>query len=854
MGDRVEELIANMRSNNWHVRRDAAEELGKIGDARAVEVLITKLNDGFDVWAVRASAAAALGGIGDVRAVESLITVLRDSDSDAYIHAAEALGQIGDVRAMEPLISALRHSDSDPHVRQRIARALERIDPTWRQSEAAKHIVPELIGALGAENWRVRLAAIKAIALIKPPVAVKSLITMTCDTNRHVRKASVEALSSIAPDWVHSEAAKQQIPTIITALRNKQSSVRRAATDMLYKISPGWSQSEAAKSQVPEFTATLSDKDWSVGESAAEVLGYIGDIRAVKPLIEVLGVWGEIERKVAVDALVRIGTPALESLIVALRDIREPVSEAVSCALFQIDPDWTHSEAAKRQVPDFIAALRHWHNCVRKTAVEALDMIASDWPQSGVAKQQIPEFIEALLNNDADVRNAAAEVLEKIDPTWPQSEVAKRYVPNFIAAIRENNVVLRKAAAEVLSKIGDVGAMETLVVLLRYPVDDVRKTAIEVLGKISTDRSHREAARQLLPNFIAAVSDGDEYVRNTAVAILDKIEPDWPRSEVAKRQVPEFLSMLRAVDWRMRQNASEVLGKIGDARAEEPLIALLRDKEREVRKAAAEALAKIKIDWSQSEAAIRQLPDFIAALGGSSYGDVRVSALGVVVEIGLAAVEPLIKALHDDDWRVQEAAVCALGKIGDSKALKPLIATLHDDAWLPPTKYAIDAVAQIRTSNRSALLAFPRLVCKHCMLRPEMHKGKVSLLKTIKWVVCRGCGSSGKLLTDVRNVVGVIGGTTEGLRKEGRTVTINLWNEVEQSACNADIDSLVICAGGVNNYERAVNAVINALRGDVSRPVDWCKKIPVILEGSPELTPGARRMLEDTFAVVEART
>ncbi len=35
-------------------------------------------------------------------------------------------------------------------------------------------------------------------------------------------------------------------------------------------------------------------------------------------------------------------------------------------------------------------------------------------------------------------------------------------------------------------------------------------------------------------------------------------------------------------------------------------------------------------------------------------------------------MDPLLRALHDDDWRVQQKAVWALGSIGDPRAI-PLL-------------------------------------------------------------------------------------------------------------------------------------------------------------------------------------
>ena len=93
---------------HWRVRRDAAEALGQIGDARAVGPLIAALRD--DISSVRQAAAEALGQIGDTSAVEPLIAALRDASLGVRRAAADALGQIGDRRALEPLVAALREA------------------------------------------------------------------------------------------------------------------------------------------------------------------------------------------------------------------------------------------------------------------------------------------------------------------------------------------------------------------------------------------------------------------------------------------------------------------------------------------------------------------------------------------------------------------------------------------------------------------------------------------------------------------------------------------------------------------------------------------------------------------------
>jgi HEAT repeat protein len=110
------------------VRGNAAQALGTIGDARAVEPLIIRALGDSD-YRVRWNAAEAIGTIGDARAVEPLIRALGDSDWRVLWNAARALGKIGDPRAVEPLILLLRDpliEGRDP-VRGAIRRALEKL-------------------------------------------------------------------------------------------------------------------------------------------------------------------------------------------------------------------------------------------------------------------------------------------------------------------------------------------------------------------------------------------------------------------------------------------------------------------------------------------------------------------------------------------------------------------------------------------------------------------------------------------------------------------------------------------------------------------------------------------------------
>ncbi len=203
---------------------------------------------------------------------------------------------------------------------------------------------------------------------------------------------------------------------------------------------------------------------------------------------------------------------------------------------------------------------------------------------------------------------------------------------------------MRHAATELLGKIGDVRAVESLIAALRDDNLRVRRAATVVLGKIGD-------ARALMP-LITALRDSELYVSTEAVNALDLLGwcPDtdkdgayyWSLKDEWDQCIEIGTQAVEPLIVRLKHGglpAMEALCKIGDTRAVEPLIAVLKDVNWAWRKAGAETLGKM--------------------------GDVR-------------AVEPLVIALKDDTWKVREAAAEALGAIGDARAIEPLIAVLKD--------------------------------------------------------------------------------------------------------------------------------------------------------------------------------
>ena len=97
-------LRGALTHEEWLVRLHAVEALGKTRSPEAVAPLLSVLFNDQD-RAVREDAVRALGQIGDARAVEFLVTAMKDLGLRPL--AVEALGQIGDRRAVPVLINVL---------------------------------------------------------------------------------------------------------------------------------------------------------------------------------------------------------------------------------------------------------------------------------------------------------------------------------------------------------------------------------------------------------------------------------------------------------------------------------------------------------------------------------------------------------------------------------------------------------------------------------------------------------------------------------------------------------------------------------------------------------------------------
>ena len=146
---------------------------------------------------------------------------------------------------------------------------------------------------------------------------------------------------------------------------------------------------------------------------------------------------------------------------------------------------------------------------------------------------------------------------------------------------------------------------------------------------------------------------------------------------------------------KVRMSAAKALGKIGDERAIEPLIEVLEndDDHESVRSSAAEALGEIG-----DERAVE--PSIAILKNDGETCKVRMSAAKALGKIGdERAIEPLIEVLENDGetCKVRMSAATALGEIGDERAVEPLIEVLKykNNRFVSVRIFAVRALGEI---------------------------------------------------------------------------------------------------------------------------------------------------------------
>jgi HEAT repeat protein len=470
----------------------------------------------------------------------------------------------------------------------------------------------------------------------------------------------------------------------------------------------------------------------AVRVSAARALGEIGDPRAVDPLIQAFDDKVMEVRDAAVDALGKIGKPAVQPLGAVLQANDWHINRSAAKALGRIGDTLSvdyliaalGDEKLKFMVRDDVITALGLTGDTR--AVEPLIHRLKEEGQSVSANvvrvlgdfhdlRAIEPLKTVLKNKDERVRKAAAESLDKLgwkpDQTedsiayWLQKDdvdqcvkLGSKAVESLIDGLKNDNTLVPAAAA--LGRIGDTRAVKPLIAALKSEKQEQRIAAVQALGQIRDG----SAVEPLITAY------GDEpmiFCRMNRRSYITNVETR--RSEPLKKAVvtaliqmgysaiPPIFELLKSGRGLGFSSLIEtVFVDIGPA-AVNPLVAVLNHPDTQLRYTAASILVRI------GNPSIQPLTDLLLNKD-KALQELAVSTLdklkwqptknnkGAVyfvhkrqwtscVEIGKPAVEPLINVLRDKDVKVREKVAQTLGKIGDSSAVPALIAAAKDKEY-----------------------------------------------------------------------------------------------------------------------------------------------------------------------------
>jgi HEAT repeat protein len=543
--------------------------------------------------------------------------------------------------------------------------------------------VPPLLAAaslvLGGADWPGRERELAAAAVDAPPARRIELLT--------------EIAAAPGPE---SEAA------VVRALADPERSVRLAAADLVarYRLAGarevlvGWlgessPEQRAAATRalgaigeprvLPALVRLLGDADVAVRLASVESAAAVGGADATVPLLNRLADGESVVRVATARALSTLGDPrAVLSLLGALQDPMPEVREAAATALGRLrDP---------RAVRGLLGLLRDAQAEVRLAAARALGTLGA--PEAVI--DLAPLALREERGGDPQSRNELARVA--IEAIGRVGGPSAREVLVRVFRRSETDAELARVAGQALLTLG-TEAESAIPALVVTPMPaTLRAPVIELLGEIGgepaadallTMYDAPEGARsaenfQSLPGLLRALGrTGVPRVVPTllrAAAIESLPAGDTPRQQLLLRAAEErrrgALAGLQAYVQRRGQLEPAAL---------DPLAQLLQGIARTATNTSARALTA---DLAELIGHTRnpRAPRVLAPLLASEQREVRAAAAGALARVGVQGVETEVARALGDAWPdVRLSAADALGQHGDRAALEALLAVWQSD-------------------------------------------------------------------------------------------------------------------------------------------------------------------------------
>jgi len=250
----------------------------------------------------------------------------------------------------------------------------------------------------------------------------------------------------------------------------------------------------------------------------------------------------------------------------------------------------------------------------------------------------------------------------------------KKNVRGLIKALSYKDEQVRHKAAYALGSLGDARAASALLAAL--PDKSTFGSVAYALAKLKEPR--------LFDLLLPALND-DTLCSEAADAlgILGDL-----------RAVEPLIGLLKRQDTETRQSAVVALSNLHDPHSAGALREALNDADGHVRATAIDGLCELP-DRLDKETLVRLLHDPDIVVRGKAAWNLDVKQIGIpedpmeqawyaagrqnwdmAVKLGLIATEPLLLATQTEDMEERVGAAIALAKLGDRRAVEPLISTL----------------------------------------------------------------------------------------------------------------------------------------------------------------------------------
>ena len=445
---------------------------------------------------------------------------------------------------------------------------------------------------LKSRDPKIRCAVVDEVVATGHPSVLGPVAEALKDENADVRIAAAKGLGTLGDD--------RAVVPLLTALNDRKSEVRAAVVQALRAIGDDRA--------IEPLRGLLQDGDHTVRWHSAGALAALG----WKPGNDT----ELVLRSVALgqhDHATAYGSNSVQLLITALVDPTCPKRNEIAIALGRTGD--------RRALKPLENALKDEASHVRVAAVEGLSLLG--------ATECTNALLRALKDSDHHVRAAAVEALGRFGDTRIVDIIADHL-------LNDSSWDVRKLSVEALGRVRDDRATQLLCNALQDADHDVRLTAAASLGTLPD-------ARAIGP-LVLALKDENSSVRQAAKGSLSQIDKQWEISPGAQSVIPELEAAVNDREYWVAQSAADTLAKIRDA----------------CQRAAAASDGEDEPARQKLDLVIRILGDTIRDIDR----DLRQAAAEALGRIGDHAVVPaLVTALDDQDEWVGRAAALALNHL-----------------------------------------------------------------------------------------------------------------------------------------------------------------------------------------------